>query len=200
MTNRKDSELTSITGANLADGDLFRVVDISDTTMAASGTNKKITKAELASVMGGADPSTLSRWSSYVDLVSGIASGVQAETGLDWTDEEAVVGTDISTFGLDPRYVTVSTDGVYAVTMGLTALTDSGLFTSADGQLGFGGPQGYQNLGGAVGGDFWHGLWAWTGFMPASDGPAQIAPAFVAGTDGGTYSVLNWRLWVQRLA
>lgn len=53
MVNKRDSELTSITGAGLADGDLFRVVDISDTTDAASGTSKNITKAELSSVMGG---------------------------------------------------------------------------------------------------------------------------------------------------
>lgn len=53
MTNKRDSELTAILGADLADGDLFRLVDISDTTDAASGTSKKITKSELSSVMGG---------------------------------------------------------------------------------------------------------------------------------------------------
>lgn len=48
MANKRISELTSITGANLADADLLVVVDVSDTTMASSGTNKKITMAELA--------------------------------------------------------------------------------------------------------------------------------------------------------
>lgn len=48
MANKRISELTSITGANVADADLLVVVDVSDTTMAASGTNKKITMAELA--------------------------------------------------------------------------------------------------------------------------------------------------------
>lgn len=48
MPNKRISELTSITGANLADADLLVVVDVSDPTMAASGTNKKITMAELA--------------------------------------------------------------------------------------------------------------------------------------------------------
>ena len=48
MANKRISELTSITGANLADADLLVVVDVSDPTMAASGTNKKITMAELA--------------------------------------------------------------------------------------------------------------------------------------------------------
>lgn len=44
----KISALTSITGANVAAGDLFTLVDVSDTTMATSGTNKSITRAELA--------------------------------------------------------------------------------------------------------------------------------------------------------
>lgn len=48
MANKRISELTSITGANLADADLLVVVDVSDTTMASSGTNKKITMSELA--------------------------------------------------------------------------------------------------------------------------------------------------------
>lgn len=52
MTGTKITDLTAVTGANLADGDEFVVVDVSDTTMAASGTDKKITKAELSSVMG----------------------------------------------------------------------------------------------------------------------------------------------------
>lgn len=44
----KYTDLTAITGANLAAGDLAAVVDVSDTTMAASGTNKKTTMADLA--------------------------------------------------------------------------------------------------------------------------------------------------------
>jgi hypothetical protein len=43
MADAKITDLTAITGANTATGDLFVVVDVSDTTMAASGTNKKIT-------------------------------------------------------------------------------------------------------------------------------------------------------------
>lgn len=48
MPNKRISELTAITGTNLDDADLLVVVDVSDTTMASSGTNKKITMAELA--------------------------------------------------------------------------------------------------------------------------------------------------------
>jgi hypothetical protein len=44
----KISELTAITGANLATGDNVQIIDVSDTTMAATGTNKKTTLADLA--------------------------------------------------------------------------------------------------------------------------------------------------------
>lgn len=46
------SSLGAITGANTADGDLFELVDVSDTTLAPSGTNKRITRAELRNAIG----------------------------------------------------------------------------------------------------------------------------------------------------
>ena len=42
------NELSSITGGNLAAGDKIEVVDVSDTSMAASGTNKQTTMSDLA--------------------------------------------------------------------------------------------------------------------------------------------------------
>jgi hypothetical protein len=56
MTDKKISELTALTGANLADGDLFTVVDVSDTTTdpaGAAGSNKKITRQELVAGLAG---------------------------------------------------------------------------------------------------------------------------------------------------
>lgn len=47
MANRKISEGTSLTGANAATGDLLPIVDVSDTTDAASGTTKAMTLAEM---------------------------------------------------------------------------------------------------------------------------------------------------------
>lgn len=47
MADTKISSLTGLIGANAASGDLFPVVDISDATMAVSGTNKKMTRAEM---------------------------------------------------------------------------------------------------------------------------------------------------------
>jgi hypothetical protein len=49
MADTKISGLTALTGANAVSGDLLTIVDISDTTMAATGTNKKITLTELQS-------------------------------------------------------------------------------------------------------------------------------------------------------
>jgi hypothetical protein len=47
MTNKRITELTALDGDDVADNDVIPIVDISDTTMAASGTTKKITVAEL---------------------------------------------------------------------------------------------------------------------------------------------------------
>lgn len=59
MADTKVSDLTAITGANTATGDLFSLVDVSDTTMAASGTNKKITRAELLNALATSFAQTL---------------------------------------------------------------------------------------------------------------------------------------------
>lgn len=47
------NNLTPITGANLAPNDLLHVVDVSDTAMNASGTDKKITRQELQTYNAG---------------------------------------------------------------------------------------------------------------------------------------------------
>ena len=54
MADTRITDLTAITGANTAAGDQFVLVDVSDTTMAASGTDKKISKAELLTVFEAA--------------------------------------------------------------------------------------------------------------------------------------------------
>jgi hypothetical protein len=46
MADQKISQLNALTGANTASGDLLTIVDINDTTMGASGTNKKMTLTE----------------------------------------------------------------------------------------------------------------------------------------------------------
>jgi hypothetical protein len=51
-TDKRITDLGAQTGAVLADGDLLEVVDVSDTTVAATGTGKKITAAELGIGLG----------------------------------------------------------------------------------------------------------------------------------------------------
>lgn len=52
MADTKITALAALTGANSADGDVVPVVDVSDTSMAASGTTKYMTIAELAKAVG----------------------------------------------------------------------------------------------------------------------------------------------------
>lgn len=72
MPDKKISDLTSITGANTASGDLFTVVDVSDSSMAASGTNKKITRDELKTGLGVVAASTST--AGIVQLTDSISS------------------------------------------------------------------------------------------------------------------------------
>ena len=51
MPDLRVSALGTIAAADVVDGDLFNVVDVSDTTMAVSGTNKRITRAEAATAL-----------------------------------------------------------------------------------------------------------------------------------------------------
>lgn len=62
MADTKISALTALTGATIATGDLFVVVDVSDTTMAASGTDKRITLAELELAFGA--------WTAYTPTLT----------------------------------------------------------------------------------------------------------------------------------
>lgn len=70
MPDTKTSAYTAITADDIADGDLVDWVDVSDTTMAASGTNKRSTRAQAAIA--------LARWKSIeVDFGS---SGVSSKS------------------------------------------------------------------------------------------------------------------------
>lgn len=110
----KISALTTITGANLADADSFVVVDASDTTQAASGTTKRVTKQELASLFeasgavsthaGQADPHTV-----YLLKVAGGAS----------VENVGAVESNVNTVAASGSTETLdtSTFGVFDVTM-----------------------------------------------------------------------------------
>ena len=77
----KISGLTALTGANTATGDLLEIVDVSDTTMAATGTNKKITLTELMGA--GTVPGTFTTLTSTGNAALGDAEA---------TDTHAIKG------------------------------------------------------------------------------------------------------------
>lgn len=54
MADTKGSSLAALTGAASATGDLFLVIDISDTTQGAGGTLKNMTRAELLNALDAA--------------------------------------------------------------------------------------------------------------------------------------------------
>lgn len=65
------TDLTAQTAANIADSDIVETVDVSDTTMAATGTNKKLTVTDLAEGVGAGGR-----------LVLGIASPSAPSSGV----------------------------------------------------------------------------------------------------------------------
>lgn len=124
MANKRISELTSITGANLADADLLVVVDVSDTTMAASGTNKKITMAELAKDSALTDnlvaKSTLT---TNGDLLTRAAGEPARITRTDLAADSAFTS----------RYVPISSDVVFVGAAALGAVNGSPSLSSTTG-------------------------------------------------------------------
>lgn len=51
MPDTKDSALAQLNAVDIADDDIFSVLDKSDTTMAATGTNKRMSRAQKAIAM-----------------------------------------------------------------------------------------------------------------------------------------------------
>ena len=77
MANTKISSLTALTTA--ASGDLLATVDISDTSMASSGTTKKITLSNLATSIG----SLSTTWSATQKFADGVYSDTVASIASD---------------------------------------------------------------------------------------------------------------------
>ena len=74
MADTKISNLTALSpGSALATGDLCEFVDVSDTTMASSGTNKKVTMSDLANaVCTNQVGSTVQAWDADLDALAGL--------------------------------------------------------------------------------------------------------------------------------
>lgn len=81
MPDLRISDLTSIAGADTDGADLLTLVDVDDTTMAATGTNKKITVAEFLTKVG----TTFVDATDFLakgDIVSGSGAGAFTFTGV----------------------------------------------------------------------------------------------------------------------
>jgi len=76
VPDQKISALTELTSADTAD--LLEIVDVGDTTMAASGTNKKITVANLKTAVGGS-VATDALWDAKGDLAAGTGANTASK-------------------------------------------------------------------------------------------------------------------------
>jgi hypothetical protein len=143
----KISELDPITGADLADGDLFVVVDVSEADATAT---KRITKAELQSAVGAevstdpdfsVDPTSLADRETIAgrDLQGGTVVATTSGTGFDFTgipagvQEINVIFDDVSLSGTNSVLVQLGDAGGFETTGydgGSALLGDAGAFSS----------------------------------------------------------------------
>jgi len=111
VARTKTTEMSTITAAQLADGDWVPVVDVSDTTMSSTGTNKKLAKSQLAEAAG------VTAHAAVTSSVHGISA-----FGATLVDD-ADAATARSTLGLGT--IATQAAGSVAITGGsVTGITD----------------------------------------------------------------------------
>src|SRR6185312_15262606 len=83
MADSKVTALAALTGAGVASGDKLLIIDVSDTSMAPTGTDKNITASELATAIATlASLATQAYASGLVDDLSGVTDAATARTNL----------------------------------------------------------------------------------------------------------------------
>jgi len=124
MADTQISSLAAQNGASVSGHDLLVIVDVSDTSMAATGTNKKITYTELLNALGAvyqpvdSDLTAIAalNTTSYGRAFLALADAAAARTAIG-----AVIGTDVQAY-----------DAELAALAGLTSAADKGIqFTGA---------------------------------------------------------------------
>tara|TARA_R110000822_G_scaffold285641_1_gene406977 strand:+ start:461 stop:1024 length:564 start_codon:yes stop_codon:yes gene_type:complete len=143
MATKKVTQLTTSTSA--ADLDLVMIVDVDDTTMSPEGTNKKITKANLLTGVGGiltqvtttvsnADVLTMKHDNTPITLVAAESGKIHVPVGVTFvttwgtpnesSSDDMRVGWDASTSG-SVDYFNSIRDFMNGISSGTNTLTCS---------------------------------------------------------------------------
>ena len=126
MADKRTTELSELLGVDFASADRFMVVDVSDLTMAATGTNKYLRKDELITSLqaslsfltqaaGDARYSQLGHVHDAGDITSGILASTRGGTGNGFTKFSGPAGAE-KTFTLPNASAVILTDNA-AVTI-----------------------------------------------------------------------------------
>lgn len=136
MADTKITDLAALSGANAATGDLLPVVDVSDTSMAASGTDKKLTldglrewfdqPVALVHTCGTIGQSIAAGTYWWVDGSSAIASGTGSTTPPLFLVFNTSDWPNVENMNLHVSLVTTAAQTGVTFTFGLYPVTISG--------------------------------------------------------------------------
>lgn len=117
MTDKRDTELGTITGPLIADGDLWPVVDVSDTSMAISGTDKTLTTVQAAVALG---TRLAARIVAVADVNYTIVQGDEMIEYTNLTAARSILAITAAAFGAGRRLFISDQSGNASPTLALT--------------------------------------------------------------------------------